>query len=65
MINKIKYYLKKKIIKWLYNTKALEITYHKSYIHMATYSDIYLFGEKIGEINWRDIEMLHLRGIEC
>ena len=53
----IKNYLKKKIVKWLYDTNALEIHTHKKIMSYGVIATIRLFGTPIKTIDWSKVEL--------
>ncbi len=51
-------YIKETILKWLFQTGALEFRSWKSLTRLEQYTVVYFMGQKIKTFTWSDMEML-------
>lgn len=51
--------IKKLMLKWLWQTKALNFETWKSPTHHEQYTKISFFGEELTTIKWTELEILH------
>jgi len=54
----MKYFLQRLVLKWLYETRALEFRTYRTNGHWEQVTEVYFFGEKVSSDRWSELDLI-------